>query len=292
MARIADLLAWHGQLATVSDSARLDAELILGEVLGVDRSHLYTWPDQRLDADQIARFATLFARRARGEPIAHILGRKEFWSLPLRVNASTLIPRPDTELLVEVALRTLTAPIARVLDLGTGTGAIALALASARPDWQILAVDNIAAAVALAEANRVALNLANVQVCLGDWFALAEPPGGARPAMAEAFGLIVSNPPYVAAADVHLHQGDLRFEPRSALVAGDDGLADLKFIIAGARRYLAVGGWLLVEHGASQGEAVTQLLLQAGYAQVLSHRDLAGRERVAQGQWQATPADQ
>lgn len=290
MARIADLLGRHRELAASSDTPRLDAELILGEVLGVSRSHLYTWPDRELDTDQIARFAALFARRARGEPIAHLLGRKEFWSLPLRVNASTLIPRPETELLVEVALRTLTAPVARVLDLGTGTGAIALALASSRPDWRIVAVDRVAEAVALAETNRVALNLANVQVCLGDWFALAEPTGGAHPAMAEAFDLIVSNPPYVAADDVHLRRGDLRFEPRTALVAADDGLADLAFIIANAHRHLAAGGWLMVEHGADQGEVTQRLLKQQGYTQVLIHRDVGGRERVAQGRWRVAPA--
>ncbi|WP_346837168.1 peptide chain release factor N(5)-glutamine methyltransferase [Microbulbifer sp. SAOS-129_SWC] len=257
-----------------SDSPRLDAEVLLGHVLGRSRTWLFTWPEYQLNDAEQAQYDRLLARRAAGEPVAHLTGMREFWSLPLKVDASTLIPRPDTELLVELALQLCPQQALCALDLGTGTGAIALALASERPDWEILAADKSADAAALAEENRSALGLDNVRVIQSDWFAQIPP---------QAFQLIVSNPPYIDAADPHLEQGDVRFEPRSALVAEEAGLADIERIARGSRKYLASGGWLLVEHGWQQAEAVRRIFAAAGLKRVASHRDLSGWERVTLG---------
>lgn len=264
-----------------SESATLDTSLLLAEVLKVDRSYLYTWPERVLTLEQEASFQALMTRRQAGEPVAHLLRRREFWSLSLQVNNATLIPRPDTELLVEVALAIIQAqeriePF-RVLDLGTGTGAIALAIASDCPRCAVLAVDWEAGAVALAELNRQTLGLDNVQVQTSDWFAQ----------VAGRFSLIVSNPPYLDSADPHLAQGDVRFEPRSALIAEEGGLADLKTIVCQAPDYLHPGGFLLLEHGYGQGPAVRALLADAGFSGVRTHRDLAGHERVSGGQYHA-----
>lgn len=202
------------------------------------------------------------------------MGEREFWSLPLYVSAATLIPRPDTECLVEQALARLPATPARILDLGTGTGAIALALASERPDCQVTAVDVMPDAVALAQRNLARLALPNVTVLHSSWFtALGD----------RQFETIVSNPPYIDEADPHLAEGDVRFEPRSALVAADHGLADLSHIITQSRQHLVSGGWLLLEHGWTQGEAVRALFLQAGFERVETCRDYGGNERLTVG---------
>ena len=259
-----------------SPTARLDAELLLAAVLGKPRSYLRTWPEHEPGAEQLAAFAALLERRRMGEPVAYILGHQGFWSLDLEVAPHTLIPRPDTELLVEAALQLAPATPLRVLDLGTGTGAIALALASERGGWQVTGVDRIAEAVELAERNRQRLQLGNAEFRQSSWFdGLA----------GERFGLILSNPPYIAADDRHLGEGDVRFEPLSALVAGVDGLDDIRQIIAQAPRHLQAGGWLLLEHGYDQAEAVRELLAAAGFTAVDSRRDLGGHQRISLGRW-------
>lgn len=276
MARVDALLA----AADLPDSpsARLDAELLLAHVLGKPRSYLRTWPEHEPSAEQVTAFQALLARRRQGEPVAYLLGRQGFWSLQLIVAPHTLIPRPDTELLVETALQLLPPTPLAALDLGTGTGAIALALASERPAWRLTGVDRIDEAVALAERNRAALQLDNASFQPSHWFSVL---GGQR------FALIVSNPPYIRSDDQHLSQGDVRFEPASALVAGRDGLTDLREIIAQAPDHLEHGGWLLLEHGYDQAAAVRELLLARGFAQVESRRDLGGHERISLGSWQA-----
>ena len=259
-----------------SPTARLDAELLLAAVLGKSRSYLRTWPEHEPGAEQLAAFAALLERRRMGEPVAYILGHQGFWSLDLEVAPHTLIPRPDTELLVETALQLVPATPQRVLDLGTGSGAIALALASERGGWQVTGVDRIAEAVALAERNRQRLKLGNAEFRQSSWFdGLAS----------ERFDLILSNPPYIAADDRHLGEGDVRFEPLSALVAGVDGLDDIRQIIALAPRHLQAGGWLLLEHGYDQAEAVRELLAAAGFTAVDSRRDLGGHQRISLGRW-------
>ena len=259
-----------------SDTPRLDAELLLAHVLGKPRSYLLTWPERELTAEQLAQFDALVARRQRGEPVAYLLGEQGFWSLALQVGPETLIPRPDTERLVELALELGPQGPASVLDLGTGTGAIALALAAERPHWQLLGVDRMPAATELAERNRERLGLSNARFATSHWFgALAS----------QQFDLIVSNPPYIAADDPHLVQGDVRFEPASALVSGPDGLDDIRHIVAAAPTHLRPGGWLLLEHGWQQAEAVCDLLGQSGFVEVQSWRDLGQQQRVSGGRW-------
>ncbi len=259
-----------------SPSPRLDAELLLAHALGQSRSYLRTWPEREPVAAQCAAFAALLERRRAGEPVAYLLGRQGFWSLDLEVAPHTLIPRPDTELLVETALTLGPGGPARVLDLGTGTGAIALALACERPAWQVLGVDRVSEAVQLAERNRARLGLGNVRFVESVWFSTL---GGER------FALIVGNPPYIAADDRHLNEGDVRFEPASALVAGEDGLDDIRRIVAEAPEHLEAGGWLLLEHGYDQAEAVRALFAARGFAAVESRRDLGGHQRITLGQW-------
>ena len=277
MTSIAELLSLRNRLATVSDTAALDTELLLCHCLKKNQTYLRTWPEAEVATEIAQNYLALLSRRAEGEPVAYLTGERGFWTLDLQVDASTLIPRPETELLVEQALDLLSAVTeARVLDLGTGTGAIALALAQEKPAWQLLACDRELAAVALAEKNRRALALDNVTMIHSNWFDAIEP---------QSFDLIVTNPPYIDADDPHLHQGDLRFEPHSALVAGKQGLADIEHIIHQSRQYLHSNGWLLLEHGYNQKDAVRERLLQAGFAQCFTRCDLGGMDRISGGQW-------
>lgn len=256
------------------DSPRLDAELLLSHVTGLSRTSFRAWPERAVTADQAQRFLALANQRVSGQPIAYLLGQQEFWSLPLNVSRSTLIPRPDTECLVEAALSLALPAYSTVLDLGTGTGAIALALASEKPDWQIMASDRIADAVELARTNSKALNLP-ITVVQSHWFAqLPE----------VRFDLLISNPPYVPASDNHLSEGDVRFEPSSALVAGDDGLDDIRLLIAEGLNWLNDGGWMLLEHGYDQGEAVRHLFAAAGWHKVETRKDYGGNDRMTLAQ--------
>jgi len=257
-----------------SPSERLDAELLLAAAIGKSRSFLHTWPERIVSSEDAETYASYLQRRRAGEPVAYILGQQGFWKLDLEVAPHTLIPRPDTELLVETALELQPASPAKVLDLGTGTGAIALALASDCPAWQVTAVDRVEEAVALAERNRQRLGLGNVRVLVSHWFGSL---AGQR------FDLILSNPPYIRAEDPHLVEGDVRFEPSSALVAGSDGLDDLRVIVAQAPEHLVPGGWLLLEHGYDQAADVRALLTAQGFTEVASRKDLGGHERISLG---------
>lgn len=260
-----------------SPSAKLDTELLLAHVLGQPRSYLYTWPGRELELAQQQAFDALFTRRQAGEPIAHLLGQQGFWTLDLHVNPTTLIPRPETELLVETALQLGVAGSAlHILDLGTGTGAVALALASERPRWQVTGVDLVPEAVQLAQHNALSNHLGGVRFLHSDWFSALE---------GERFDLIVSNPPYISLDDPHLARGDVRFEPLSALVSGPDGLDDIRRILVDSGAHLKEHGWLLLEHGWQQAGAVRELLQHAGFSHVRSVRDLSGHERVSLGQW-------
>lgn len=259
-----------------SESPRRDAEILLGMVTGKSRTFIIAFSETVLTAPQLSALASLLDRRGEGEPIAHITGVREFWSLPLFVSPATLIPRPDTECLVEQALARLPAAPCQILDLGTGTGAIALALASERPDCQITALDFVPDAVALARRNAAHLGIANVTILQSNWFSALDQ---------QRFEVIVSNPPYIDEQDPHLSQGDVRFEPLSALVASDHGLADLQVLIAQSRQFLTADGWLLLEHGWTQGPAVRQLFTEAGYRQVETCRDYGGNERLTVGQY-------
>lgn len=274
MQTLADALAAAQQQLTDSDTPHLDAELLLCRVLDKNRAWLRTWPERALTADEQAAFQALVSRRVAGEPVAYLTGRCGFWSLELKVTPATLIPRPDTETLVEWALELIPADAAwHIADLGTGSGAIALAIARERPHCHILATDASAEALAVAEENAALNQIGNVAFRHGLWFA---------PLAGERHDLIVSNPPYIAEHDSHL--AALRHEPRSALTAGADGLDDLRLLIAGAPHHLAPDGWLLLEHGWDQGAAVRALLQQHGYRQVQTRRDGAGHERISGGQ--------
>ena len=281
-----DKAALEAALELDSGSARIEAQCLLQAVLQVNRAYLLTHPEQILGAEQQAHYVALLERRLRGEPLAYILGEREFFGLNFKVTPATLIPRPDTELLVELALQRIPKPLPaspcqgrsvdkyRVLDLGTGSGAIALSIAHVRPNIEVTAVDASQEALEVARENARRLDIGNVRLLRSDWFAaLAD----------ERFDLIVSNPPYIADGDAHLVQGDLRFEPCAALASGADGLDDIRRIVAGAKEHLHPGGWLLFEHGYDQAGRVRELLGAAGYTEVFSARDLAGIERVSGG---------
>jgi len=266
-----------------SDSARTDAEFLLCKAVDRSFTWLKTWPEYQLSETQAQEFRQMLARRKLGEPVAYITGERGFWTLNLESNPSTLIPRAETELLVESGLLYLqqrqagtsaTMPAPKVLDLGTGTGAVALAIAAERADAEVLACDFNPLAVELARRNCETNNLSNVEVRQSDWFSAV---GDCR------FDLILSNPPYVAANDPHLGRGDLRFEPVTALVAGDDGLDDIRKISAQASQYLVSGGALMLEHGFQQGKAVRALMRSSGFNEVETRVDLAGLERVTLG---------
>jgi release factor glutamine methyltransferase len=263
------LLRVHG------DEARREAEVLLAGVLGCARSYLYAHADQTLTAAQAVKFQTLIERRAAGEPVAYLLGTREFWSLELTVSAATLIPRPDTELLVERALLCIPKDAAlRIADLGTGSGAIALAIARERPRCHVIATDVSEAALAMARGNAARLGIDTVEFRCGDWCAAL---AGTRCAV------IISNPPYIPAADPHLAEGDVRFEPRDALTPGPEGLEAIRRIAAQAHAHLYSGGWLLLEHGYDQSTAVAGLLYDLGYREITASADLSGHKRVAQG---------
>jgi release factor glutamine methyltransferase len=263
-------------LDSVTADPYLEAQLLLSFSIEEPRSTVLAWPERQASPAEASRFHGLIARRARGEPLAYLLGQREFWSLPLKVSPDTLIPRPDTECLVERALAVLPADArGSVVDLGTGSGAIALALAAERPELSIVAVDQCPRALAVARENAFRLGL-GVQFLESDWF--TELAG-------QRFSMIVANPPYVATNDPHLHQGDIRFEPRAALDGGPDGLSALRVIIATAAAHLIDQGALLLEHGFDQGEAVLELLHASGFQNCLDHTDLGQRPRVAEARW-------
>lgn len=275
---VAQAIAWATQtLQNTSDSPKLDAEVLLLHVIDKPKSYLFTWPEAELNDVQLSTFKKLIAEREIGHPVAHLAGVREFWSLELEVNNSTLIPRPDTETLVEKALSLDLPADTKMLDLGTGTGAIALSLASEQPNWLITAVDYSEQAVALARRNQQKLELNNVTVMQSDWFSAV--PN-------QQFDLIVSNPPYIDELDEHLSQGDVRFEPKSALVAPDNGMADIKLIIEQARQYLAPNGYLLIEHGYQQALLLQEFFAQMAYSNILTIKDMAGCDRVTMAQWQ------
>lgn len=255
--------------------AKRDAELLLLHAMQKSRAWLYAHSDECLDASTAMRFEESLARRKTGEPIAYLTGSREFWSLDLAVNPHVLIPRPETELLVESALQHLPqSEEASIVDLGTGSGAIALAIARERPRSRVLAIDVSDGALDIARSNAAKNGISNVDFAHGDWFASF---GDRR------FDLIVSNPPYVAQDDPHLDQGDLRFEPRNALVSGVDGLDAIRSIIDGAPNHLKSDGWLLLEHGFDQGAPVREILMRRGFKEVSTAKDLEGRDRVSAG---------
>jgi release factor glutamine methyltransferase len=253
----------------------LDAELLLVHILGTSRARLRSHPEEAASAAQSRRYTELLERRATGEPLAYVIGRRDFWSLRLTVTPAVLVPRPETELLVERALALRHEEFGRVVDLGTGSGAIALTLASERPGWQVAATDVSEEALAIARTNAESLDLKRVQFLHGSWF---------EPLVGRTFDLIVSNPPYVAEDDPAMQDPALRHEPRGALTPGGDGMGSLRAIIAAAPDYLERDGWLLLEHGSDQAPEVTRELVARGLRHVRSHRDLAGHERMTEAQ--------
>ena len=271
---IANLITQGQQLLKVSsDSAKLDAEILLSFVLEKERSYLITWPEKLLNDEDLHHFLQLLFCRIQGEPIAYLTGIKEFWSLPLKVSKATLIPRPDTETLIETVLEQhQDSGGIRCLDLGTGTGAIALALASENAHWKIDAIDFSLEAVKLAKVNAKICNISNVNIFQSDWFSQVDSN--------KKYDLIVSNPPYIDCDDINLTQGDVRFEPESALIAKDNGLADIKHIAEIARQFLFKQGQLYFEHGYEQGKAVRDILERFGFENAQTVQDLNGHDRI------------
>jgi len=261
-------------LSIGADTARLDAEILMGMVLRRPRSYLHAHPERHLDPLEAAEFEMLVRRRFSGEPIAYITGVREFWSMPLRVNRHVLIPRPETELLVEKALiRTPDEDGIRVLDLGTGSGAVALAIARERPRAEVIGVDNSPEALRIARLNAQVLRIGNVQFLESNWFDAVR---------GQKFNTVVSNPPYVINRDEYLMAGDLRFEPQDALAGGDDGLECIRAIIDRAHNYIVRQGWMLLEHGADQQRPVHRLLEAQRYYDIHCYQDLAGNDRVTE----------
>lgn len=264
-------------LAASSDSAALDAEILLCLTLDKERSHLRAWPDKELQPEHTARFWTLIQERQKGTPIAYITGRREFWSRDFHVTQDVLIPRPDTELLIELSLKLIPPDkLIKVIDLGTGSGIIAITLAAERPHANVSATDFSLAALRIAQLNANKHHTDNIQFYQSNWF--ANVPDA-------KFHLIVSNPPYIAEDDVHLKQGDIRFEPQTALCAGEQGLSDIKIIAETARNRLEPGGHLLIEHGYDQQHQVQTIFKDFHYDNVQTVTDLSGQPRVTYGQW-------
>lgn len=262
------------QLTDISDTARLDAEILLAHSLDKQRSYLYTWPEKLLNGQQYDVFNAALAKRTEGYPIAYIIGYQEFWSLKLKVTPDVLIPRADTELLVETALEKIIGlKKPKILELGTGSGAIALALATERPDSEITATDVSSAALAVATENSQTLTIENIHFIQSDWFSTVAK---------EQYDLIVSNPPYISPTDTHL-LGSIRYEPSGALVSENNGLHDLKCITFSAPNYLNAEGWLIFEHGYDQGESVSALLKAAAYQQISCLTDLSHNDRISIG---------
>jgi release factor glutamine methyltransferase len=270
------------RLKTVADLPHLEAELLLCHVIGKPRTWLVAWPDKLLSQKEHDAFMALVRQREEGAPVAYLTGEREFWSLTLAVTPDTLIPRPETELLVETLLELYGAEESLTLvDMGTGSGAIALAIAKEKPGWQIIATDLSEAALAVARGNAERHGIANVRFLQGDWYDALPPE--------MHVDVIVSNPPYVAAQDPHLQQGDVRFEPQGALASGSEGLDAIRQLLPGAIVHLKSGGRILVEHGHDQGEAVRRLMHDDGYHAIRTLRDLEGHERVTLGTYRRMP---
>ena len=273
MSTVSEALDWATEQLSESDDARLDSQVLLAYTLNVSRTWLFTWPDKALDGATLTAFNALIEERKSGTPIAYITGYRDFWSLRLKVTPDTLIPRADTELLVETALtlKNVEKPC-DVIDLGTGTGAIALSLANECPSWRITATDINPETLAVAKENAQSLEL-TVSFKESAWF----------DAISDRFDLIISNPPYIESDDPHLQQGDLRFEPAGALASGKDGLDDIRRLVQHALKHLKKDGYLLLEHGYQQAEAVRSLMAEAGYIDIETHQDIEDRDRVTLG---------
>ncbi|MEJ6539015.1 MAG: peptide chain release factor N(5)-glutamine methyltransferase [Halioglobus sp.] len=276
MVTVQELLRSGSDLPT--DSARRDTEILLCHCLGKSRAWLYTWPEKGVARDCARDFEKLLAQRREGVPVAYLTGEREFWSLQLAVSDATLIPRPETETLVSWALELALPNAASVLDLGTGSGAIALALASERPHWHVTALDVSEEALQVARGNAVRTRLTSVHFVQSDWY---------QAVTGQRFNALLANPPYIDGDDPHLALGDVRFEPRSALVSSDSGLEDLGLLVTGAPDQLLDGGWLLLEHGFEQANAVRVMLHDAGFSQVSTRRDMSGQQRITGGCWHA-----
>ena len=273
MSTVSEALDWATEQLSESDDARLDSQVLLAYALNVSRTWLFTWPDKALDGATLTAFNALIEERKSGTPIAYITGYRDFWSLRLKVTPDTLIPRADTELLVETALtlKNVEKPC-DVIDLGTGTGAIALSLANECPSWRITATDINPKTLAVAKENATTLELA-VSFKESAWF----------DAINDRYDLVISNPPYIESDDPHLQQGDLRFEPAGALASGQDGLDDIRRLVQQALKHLKKDGYLLLEHGYQQAEAVRCLMAKAGYIDIETHQDIEDRDRVTLG---------
>lgn len=271
------LAAAADALASGSDSAALDAEILLGLTLAKERSHLRAWPDKQLEPSQISAFWSLVQRRQQGTPIAYITGSREFWSRDFHVTPDVLIPRPDTELLIELSLKLIPAdkPV-KIIDLGTGSGIIAITLAAECPSAEVSAADFSLAALRIARLNAGKHNVSHINFYHSDWFANIPD---------SRFNLIISNPPYIAEDDSHLQQGDVRFEPQTALCAAEQGLSDIRTIADAARSYLEHGGHLLIEHGYNQQQQAQAIFKDFHYDNVQTYTDLSGQPRVTYGQW-------
>ncbi|MEP0356444.1 peptide chain release factor N(5)-glutamine methyltransferase [Paraglaciecola sp.] len=259
----------------IYDSAAIDSKALLCGCLHCEQVYLHTWPDKQLTKKQLDTFESMVEKRILGHPVAYIIGYRDFWSLRLAVSEATLIPRPETELLVELALGLSLHSSSRVLDLGTGTGAIALSLATENKHWSIIGLDKNSEAVSLARQNAKNNQLSDIEFIQSDWFSSIEE---------QRFDLIISNPPYIEINNHHLTQGDVRFEPSTALTSGEDGLDDIRYIIGNSEGFLMSGGWLLIEHGNRQGEVIAELFKANGFSQIRTECDLNNHPRVTMGQ--------